>query len=79
MATKVELKKVSMNLTQTDITNCEELKTTLNQRTEAGVVSLSLALTKEITDMILSGQRILTEDKDGKIQEIRIVGLVQNR
>ncbi|EGQ9742330.1 hypothetical protein FWP33_07330 [Vibrio parahaemolyticus] len=79
MATKVELKKVSMNLTQTDITNCEELKTTLNQRTEASVVSLSLALTKEITDMILSGQRILTEDKDGKIQEIRIVGLVQNR
>ncbi|ARN70099.1 MULTISPECIES: hypothetical protein [Vibrio] len=79
MTTKVELKKVSMNLTQTDITNLEELKTTLNQRTEASVVSLSLALTKEFTDMILSGQRILTEDKDGKIQEIRIVGLVQNR
>ncbi|ELP2673653.1 hypothetical protein [Vibrio harveyi] len=70
-----KLSKVSMNLTQRDIENAAFLLDALNERTQASVVSKSLSLTRDILEMLSDNSKLLVEDKDGKIQEIKIVGL----
>ncbi len=64
-----------MNLTQRDIENAAFLLDALNERTQASVVSKSLSLTRDILEMLSDNSKLLVEDKDGKIQEIKIVGL----
>ncbi|APC87757.1 MULTISPECIES: hypothetical protein [Vibrio] len=73
--TTSKLNKVSMNLTQRDIDNAAYLLDVLNERTQAGVVSKSLALTKDIVELLNANSKLLVEDPNGKIHEIKIVGL----
>lgn len=70
-----KLNKVSMNLTQRDIENALFLLEALNERSQASVVSKSLSLTKDIVELLSQNSKLLVEDNEGNIQEIKIVGL----
>ena len=70
-----KLQKITMNLTEKDVENALFLLETLNERNQASVVSKSLSLTKDIVNLLKDNSKLLVEDKDGNIQEIKIIGL----
>jgi len=69
----MKYEKVSMNLTPRDIENIEFITDRLNARQQVMSVSRSLELTKELINLIDSNQKLLVENENGNIQEIRFI------
>jgi len=69
----MKYEKVSMNLTPRDIENIEFITDRLNARQQVISVSRSLELTKELINLIDSNQKLLVENDNGDIQEIRFI------
>ena len=71
----MELKKVTMNLTERDIANAEILTARLHSRNKASTVSTALAITEGITRKIEDGGELIVRKKDGSIETVLIAGL----
>ena len=71
----MELKKVTMNLTERDIANAELLTARLQSRNKASTVSTALAITEGITRKIEDGGELIIRKKDGSIETVLIAGL----
>ena len=69
------MKKVTMNLTDRDISNTEVLTKRLNLRNKASTVSSALAITEGLTRKIVSGEELLIRKKDGSMETVIIAGL----
>ena len=75
MAETMELKKVTMNLTEQDIANTAILTSRLNSRNKASTVSSALAITEGITRKIEDGGELMIRKKDGSMEALIIAGL----
>ena len=71
----MELKKVTMNLTEKDIANTELLTTRLHSRTKASTVSSALAIAEGITKKIEDGGELMIKRRDGSMETLIIAGL----
>lgn len=71
----MELKKVTMNLTERDIANAEMLTARLHSRNKASTVSTALAIMEGLTKKIEDGGELIVRKKDGSIETVLIVGL----
>ena len=71
----MELKKVTMNLTEWDIANAEILAARLHSRNKASTVSTALAITEGITRKIEDGGELIIRKKDGSMETVVIAGL----
>ncbi|MFC3909878.1 hypothetical protein ACFORL_12435 [Legionella dresdenensis] len=71
----VALTKVSMNLTDRDISNTEKIKNRLHSRSKADAVSAALSITSSLSDYIERGEEIFVLTKDGKTERLVIPGL----
>lgn len=71
----MELKKVTMNLTERDIANAELLTARLQSRNKASTVSTALAITEGITRKIEEGGELIIRKKDGSVETVLIAGL----
>lgn len=71
----MELKKVTMNLTDWDIANAEILAARLRSRNKASTVSTALAITEGITRKIEDGGELIIRKKDGSMETVVIAGL----
>ncbi len=71
----MELKKVTMNLTERDIANTEVLTARLHSRNKASTVSSALAITEGITRKIEDGGELIIRKKDGSMETVVIAGL----
>jgi hypothetical protein len=69
----IKYEKVSMNLTPRDIENIEFITNRLNARQQVISISRSLELTKELLELIDSSHKILIEDKNGHIQQLKFI------
>ena len=69
------MKKVTMNLTDRDVTIAEELTKKLNSRSKASTVSNALAITNELADLVGDGGTLLRRNSDGSMERIVITGL----
>ena len=69
------MKKVTMNLTDKDIENLNELYEELNVRSKAGAVSTSLGIAQAILRAKQKGGRIIIENEKGESQELIISGV----
>ena len=69
------MKKVTMNLTDRDISNTEVLTKRLNLRNKASTVSSALAITEGLIRKIVSGEELLIRKKDGSMETVIIAGL----
>lgn len=69
------LKKISMNLTERDITNTESVRNMFHVRTNADAVSAALGITKSLADMVKKGNEVLIRNKKGEIHKLLIPGL----
>ena len=70
----MELKKVTMNLTERDIANTEILTARLHSRNKASTVSSALAITEGITRKIEDGGELIIRKKDGSMETVVIAG-----
>ena len=69
------LTKVSMNLTDKDISNTEKLKERLHARTKADAVSAALSITASLSEHLAEGEQLFVRTKDGKTERLVITGL----
>lgn len=69
------LTKVSMNLTERDIRNTENVRHLFHVRTNADAVSAALGITRSLGEMIKNGDELLIRNKNGELQKILIPGL----
>jgi hypothetical protein len=70
----MELKKVTMNLTERDIANTEILTVRLHSRNKASTVSSALAITEGITRKMADGGELIVRKKDGSMETVVIAG-----
>jgi len=68
----MELTKVTMNLTPTDVKNAEAVLTRTNARNKAHAVGTALAIAAALTED--KGAEIIIKHKDGKEQQLVIPG-----
>lgn len=66
--------KVTMNLTQKDVDNTEQLTKQLNSRSKAATVSAALSLTATIMDAKKKGADIMVRNPDGTMERLVITG-----
>ncbi len=71
----MELKKVTMNLTERDIANTEILTARLHSKNKASTVSSALAITEGITRKIEDGGELIVRKKDGSMETVLIAGI----
>lgn len=65
------MKKVSMNLTDIDISNALKIKEKFASRSNAQAVSTALALTSQLLTLLSQkNSKIYVETEDGEIQQI---------
>ncbi|MFT8784745.1 hypothetical protein [Gluconobacter oxydans] len=67
--------KVTMNLTQRDVRNTEEISDMMHSRSKAQVVSTALSVTKLIAEKMSAGNEVLIRKKDGSLERIIIPDL----
>jgi len=70
--------KVSMNLTERDIKNTENVRNLFHVRTNADAVSAALGITRSLGEMIKNGKELLIRDKNGEISKVLIPGLTDD-
>ena len=71
----MNMKKVTMNLTERDIQNTESLNRRLHSRSKASTVSSALAIAEEITHSIEQGEEVLIRTKGGTLERVFIAGV----
>lgn len=71
----MSLKKVSMNLTDKDISNTDKLKDLLQARTKADTVSAALSIATAISEHVKDGDELFMRTKEGKEQRLIITGM----
>lgn len=69
------LTKVSMNLTERDIRNTEDVRHLFHVRTNVDAVSAALGITRSLGEMLKNGKQLLIKDKSGDISTLHISGL----
>jgi hypothetical protein len=69
------LTKVSMNLTERDIKNTENVRKLFHVRTNADAVSAALGITRSLGEMLKNGKELLIRNKKGELEKILIPGL----
>jgi hypothetical protein len=69
------LTKVSMNLTERDIRNTEDVRNLFHVRTNVDAVSAALGITRSLGEMLKNGKELLIKDKNGEISKLYISGL----
>ncbi|MBP9726695.1 MAG: hypothetical protein KBD83_04445 [Gammaproteobacteria bacterium] len=69
------LTKVSMNLTERDIRNTEDVRNLFHVRTNVDAVSAALGITRSLGEMLKNGKELLIKDKSGDISKLYISGL----
>ena len=67
--------KVTMNLSQRDVTNTDKLVELTGSRTKAQAVSTALSVTKLIAERMASGEDVFIRGKDGTLERIVIPDL----
>lgn len=67
--------KVTMNLTDRDVSNTEELTKVLHTRSKAEAVSQALSLTSLLVKRISEGDELLVRTKNGELKKVLIPGL----
>ena len=68
------MKKVTMNLTETDIENAERLEHMFDARSKAQAVSTALSLAAQFLSLIIDeDSKLFIEKKDGTVQPIQLV------
>ena len=72
----ISLKKVTMNLTQSDINNTEILVRRLNARNKASAVSSALAIAEGFTRKIEEGDELIVRRRNGGSEMVIIPGIV---
>jgi len=69
------IKKVLLSISDGTYENIEDLKGLMNDQNRSNVVAKSVELAKFITSAQRSNKKILVEDEDGKVKEIKFIGL----
>ena len=69
------LTKVSMNLTERDIKNTENVRQLFHVRTNADAVSAALGITRSLGEMLKNGNELLIRNKKGELEKTLIPGL----
>jgi len=69
------LTKVSMNLTERDIRNTEDVRNLFHVRTNVDAVSAALGITRSLGEMLKNGKELLIKDKNGDMSKLYISGL----
>ena len=70
-----KLTKVTMNLTEVDVINAENLTKQLESRSKASTISTSLSVTAIIVNAIEKGSEIVIRNRDKTIERLHIKGL----
>lgn len=70
-----DLQRVTMNLTQRDVSNTVKLKNKLQARSNAQAVSSALSIASSVAELLTDGGELLVKDKSGQIQRVIIPGL----
>jgi len=68
--------KVTMNLTERDVSNTEGLQSLTGSRTKAQAVSTALSVTKLLAQKMSEGGEVLIRAKDGSIEKLVIPEMV---
>ncbi len=71
----MNLTKVSMNLTDRDIKNTENVRQLFHVRTNADAVSAALGITRSLGEMVKDGNEVLIRNKNGELLKLFIPGL----
>lgn len=71
----MNLKKVTMNLTEQDIKNTEEICKRLHSRSKAQAVSSALSITEGLTREVQNGSEVMLRRPDGSVRTMIIAGL----
>lgn len=69
------LTKVSMNLTERDIRNTEDVRNLFHVRTNVDAVSAALGITRSLGEMLKNGKELLIKDRNGEMSKLYISGL----
>lgn len=70
-----ELKKVTMNLTESDVANTAFIREVMNTRNNAQAVSCALSFTSELTKLVKDGDELMVRRKNGTMERVLITGV----
>lgn len=71
--------KVTMALTDRDVTNTDKIRSGLEARSNAHAVSIALSLTAFVVDQLQKGNDLLLRSPDGELQRIVMTELAPIR
>lgn len=74
----MQLRKVTMNLTEQDVRNTEMLSEKLHTRSKAEAVSAALNITSFLSKKLDHGKELIIKSKTGEMEQIVIPGLSNN-
>lgn len=69
------LTKVTMNLTERDVKNTENLRKKLHARNNTEAVCAAITITNTIADRVFDGDEILLKRRTGEVEKVIIPGL----
>ncbi len=70
-----KLTRVTMNLTEKDVNNTENVKHKFHSRSNAEAVSVALSISSSLADIIKKGDYVYIKSKNGETEKIIIPGL----
>ena len=73
----VQMRKVTMNLTERDVRNTERLRLKLHTRSNAEAVSAALSITSSLSDLLDDNKELIIRNKNGDIEKVIIPGLTE--
>lgn len=73
----VQMRKVTMNLTERDVKNTERLRLKLHTRSNAEAVSAALSITSSLSDLLGENKELIIRNKNGDIEKVIIPGLTE--
>ena len=73
----VQMRKVTMNLTERDVKNTERLRLKLHTRSNAEAVSAALSITSSLSDLLNDDKELIIRNKNGDIEKVIIPGLTE--
>jgi hypothetical protein len=72
-----QMRKVTMNLTERDVTNTERLRFKLHARSNAEAVSAALSITSSLSDLLDADNELIIRNKNGDLEKIIIPGFTE--
>lgn len=67
--------QVTMNLTDKDVENADRIHDYLETRNRAHAVSIALSLGAWIAGQVASGGKVLIQDRDGSVSQMKMAEL----